>query len=222
MADKLVNNGPWQVMKQCFSMRRWPPTLAIEEIQVKHVAFWVQVRGIPLNLCHKENMVKIGDRIGEIIEYKNPNQTRGFLRFRVWIDTTNPLPTGFWLPRADGSETWVEFQFERLGDFCYKCKRIGHCMKDCSYEAPAEGSAKYGDWTRAMIIREIYEPKPKNIITGERRLEQTKGKEKRCVRGNRWEDAGEKVRPRIEQIKSVRMAVSGLENNRWRRVLNIL
>ncbi|VVA30247.1 PREDICTED: zinc finger MYM-type [Prunus dulcis] len=33
MADKLVNNGPWQVMKKCFSMRRWPSTLAIKEIQ---------------------------------------------------------------------------------------------------------------------------------------------------------------------------------------------
>ncbi|KAL6276120.1 hypothetical protein ACE6H2_019721 [Prunus campanulata] len=94
MADKLVNNGPWQVMKQCFSVRRWPPTLAIEEIQ--------------------------------------------------------------------GNDE------------------------------------------------------------GHRRLEQTKGEEKRRVRGNRREDAGEKVRPRIEQIKFVRMAVAGLENNRWRRVLNVL
>lgn len=45
------------------------------------MAFWVQVRGIPLNLCHEDNMFKIKDKIGDMIEYENPNQARGFLRF---------------------------------------------------------------------------------------------------------------------------------------------
>ncbi|CAB4304275.1 unnamed protein product [Prunus armeniaca] len=41
------------------------------------MAFWVQVRGIPFNLCHEDNMFKIKDKIRDMIEYENPNHARG-------------------------------------------------------------------------------------------------------------------------------------------------
>ncbi|KAL6294160.1 hypothetical protein ACE6H2_002302 [Prunus campanulata] len=125
MARKILERGPWSVMRHCFSVRRWPLELAVEEIDTHLVPFWVQVRGIPLNLCTKDNAVKIGRKIGDLVEYENPSQARGFLRLRVEIDTTQPLPAGFWLPRSDGSETWAELQYERLSDFCYNCGNLG-------------------------------------------------------------------------------------------------
>ncbi|CAB4303387.1 unnamed protein product [Prunus armeniaca] len=170
MATKILNNGPWSVAKQCFSVKRWPMDLAIEEVNVGLVPFWVQIRGVPLNLCTKENIEKLGDKAGDVLEYDCPIQARGYLRVRVLVNTANPLVPGFWLQRVEGKETWVEFQYERLADLCYKCGRIGHLNNGCRFEQTPQGSATYGTWTRARIIREMHDqPKPAMVPTRERR-----------------------------------------------------
>ncbi|KAM2792036.1 hypothetical protein PS2_003746 [Malus domestica] len=42
---KLVGKVPWAVMKKNFSVKKWLPDLAVEEVQLKLVPFWVQIRG---------------------------------------------------------------------------------------------------------------------------------------------------------------------------------
>ncbi|CAL2247326.1 unnamed protein product [Prunus armeniaca] len=153
MAKKILDNGPWSIMKQFFPVKRWPSELAIEEVDMINLPFWVQIRGIPLNLCMEDNAEKLGNKIGEVLQYDSPNQARGYLR----------------LSQADENETWAEFQYERLSDLCYKCGRIGHLNTDCSYEATSDGTAGYGTWTKAKIIRELEnQPKPTALSTGER------------------------------------------------------
>lgn len=87
MATKILNNGPWSVANQCFSVKRWPVDLAIKEVNVGLVPFWVQIRGVPLNFCTKENIEKLGDKAGEVLEYDCPIQARGYLRVRVLVPT---------------------------------------------------------------------------------------------------------------------------------------
>ncbi|RXH78461.1 hypothetical protein DVH24_001979 [Malus domestica] len=70
-------------------------------------------------------------------------------------DTSKPLVTGCWLPQEDNMETWVEFRYERLQDFCYKCGRICHVLNECFF-AQAPGSvAGYGEWTKVAPIRDM-------------------------------------------------------------------
>ncbi|KAM1306920.1 hypothetical protein TB2_009159 [Malus domestica] len=38
-AVRILNQVPWAVMKQNFSIKRWPPELALEEIQMELVPF---------------------------------------------------------------------------------------------------------------------------------------------------------------------------------------
>ncbi|KAM1851852.1 hypothetical protein ACFX13_015851 [Malus domestica] len=42
---KLVAQVPWAVMKQNFSVKKQPPELALEEVKMAIVPFWVQIRG---------------------------------------------------------------------------------------------------------------------------------------------------------------------------------
>ncbi|BFG31059.1 hypothetical protein CerSpe_173320 [Prunus speciosa] len=170
MAGKILDNGPWSVMKQCFSVKRWPVELAIEEIDTAMVPYWVQIREVPLNFYSEENIKKMGRKIGEVVQYESPNHARGFLRVRIMVNTRNPLVQGFWLARMEGKETWVEFQYERLADMCYRCGRIGHSNNDCRFEPASDGATSYVTWTRAKIIRETFkQPKRMALPLGERR-----------------------------------------------------
>lgn len=44
MATKILAQVPWAVMKQNFSIKKWPPELTLEEVKMEVVPFWVQIR----------------------------------------------------------------------------------------------------------------------------------------------------------------------------------
>ncbi|KAM1025324.1 hypothetical protein ACFX15_037842 [Malus domestica] len=152
---KILSQVPWAVMKQNFSIKRWPKEMALEEIEVAKVPFWVQIRGVPPCLISVANVQRLAKEIGEFVEVENLAKARGFLRVRIIVNTQESLITGCWLPRDEDKDTWVEFRYERLQDFYYRCRRIGHNMNECSYEQSKGGAAGFGEWTKAAHIREM-------------------------------------------------------------------
>ena len=78
-----------------------------------------------------------------------------FLRFRVEIPVSNPLPVGFFQPRGNGEELWVQLKFENAPMFCYSCGSIGHDQKSCTVPcqiiiSPAGRKVwKFGPWLKA-------------------------------------------------------------------------
>ncbi|KAB2625965.1 hypothetical protein D8674_017625 [Pyrus ussuriensis x Pyrus communis] len=166
-AERILSQVPWAVMKQNFSIKRWPSELAIEEIPMELVHFWVQIRGVPLCLCTETNVRRLAKEIRELVEIEDPAKARGFLRVRVIINTKNPLAKGCWIPRESNTDSWIEFRYERLQDFCYKCGRIGHANNECSFETGQSSTAGYGEWTKTGPIRdESVKPKPLVAIRG--------------------------------------------------------
>lgn len=83
----------------------------------------------------KENAEKIGNFMGTFI----PTNTKGsnsykmtrFLRVRVAIDIRKPLKTRFFLLRENNTMLWIQFKYERLSDFCYRCGLLGHNENFC-------------------------------------------------------------------------------------------
>ena len=57
--------------------------------------------------------------------------SKRYVRVRVSIVVDKPLITGFPLVRESLNTIWIPFKFEKLGNFCYGCGRIGHDIKDC-------------------------------------------------------------------------------------------
>lgn len=78
-------------MKQNFSVKKWPHELALEEVNVDVVTFWIQIRGVLLNLSSEENVRCLACKIGQMEEVEDPTRARGFLRVKVVVDTTKPL-----------------------------------------------------------------------------------------------------------------------------------
>ncbi|KAM2670764.1 hypothetical protein FF1_006506 [Malus domestica] len=157
-------------MKKNFVVKIWPPDLVLEEVDMKTVPFWVQIRGVPLSLVTKENVTRLTRNAGAVLEVEDPAKARGFLRVRVLVNSENPFVLGCWLKMEVNRETWVEFRYERLQDFCYPCERIDHVNTECSYAANLGRAEGYGDWLKAPPVRDFVEPvRPTRLEVGEQR-----------------------------------------------------
>ncbi|XP_068312539.1 uncharacterized protein At4g02000-like [Pyrus communis] len=177
VANRILELVPWAVMKQNLSVKRWTENLVIEEVQMHMVHFWVQMKGIPPSLCSDGNISRLANKYGDLMEVEDLTKARGFLRLRIMVDTSKPLASGCWVTRKGLNESWVDFQYERLQDFCYKCGRIGHASLECSATESNTDVTRYGEWTRTRrIIDETKAQRKTNIAQGMRRQERLVGK----------------------------------------------
>ncbi|KAL6200704.1 hypothetical protein ACLB2K_030485 [Fragaria x ananassa] len=171
-AKDILDGSPWSIMRYSVHFQEWPESLAIEELQCNQIAFWVQVRGVPPYMFEEENVKEMAEKFGEFIRMYDPLEseegTYSILRVRILLDARDPLPTGYELPREDGSKKWVSFAFEKLSDFCYVCGRIGHVdlpKSPCPHGADPENENEYGDWLRAFPPRKQIRKEQSQIKT---------------------------------------------------------
>lgn len=103
-----------------------------------------------------KNAEKIGRFLGElevVDEDANNRRVRKFLQIRVRIDMSLKLKTGCMITRDDGSLSWVQFKYERLPEFCYRCGKIDHVEKACSMSkgtGEMKEGEEFGAWLRAQ------------------------------------------------------------------------
>lgn len=160
-AKAILDSSPWSIMGFSVHFQEWPESMAIEELPRHQIAFWVQVRGVPPYMFDEENVNEMVENFGTFIRMDDPLECEegsySFLRVRILLDARDPLPTGYQLPRDDGTLTWVSFSYEKLSDFCYVCGRLGHAEKPkvpCPFGAdPNNPEIEYGPWMRTVAPR---------------------------------------------------------------------
>ncbi|KAK7814047.1 hypothetical protein CFP56_003935 [Quercus suber] len=80
------------------------------------------------------------------------------LRVRVRIDVTKRLVRGKRITAEGGEPKWVNFKYERLPSFYYKCGLLNQSLKECS-EGQAQGDKEgasqlqYGAWLKREPMR---------------------------------------------------------------------
>ena len=92
----------------------------------------------------------VGNIIGTIIRVADPDddgEGSEFLRVRVVMNITKPLPRCCKL-RSEGKHIgWAILKFERLPNFCYWCGRVDHVEKDCENRKKCgKEDQQFGDW----------------------------------------------------------------------------
>lgn len=98
---------------------------------------------------HENTALVIGERRGKVVKNSINRKSivaHRYLHFRVDIEVENPLPIGFFLERSKGKNPWIQFKIERLGDFCYSCRRLTHVTRKCFLASPATISSGDGSW----------------------------------------------------------------------------
>lgn len=76
---------------------------------------------------------------------------------KIWIDVTKRLMRGKRVTKKVGESRLINFNYERLPNFCYNCGLLSHALKDClnSSEIPQQiiNNLQYGAWLRGEPIR---------------------------------------------------------------------
>lgn len=132
---EVMRRSPWYVMNHLLSLQLWLPEVSPYELDFNYNSFWIQVHKVPLEYLNCKNVTTILSKVGTVEEVEEPpfegRLMRTFIRTRVSLDITKPLPTGCWIPRADLPKIWVIYRCERLQDLCLNCGILGHEQKEC-------------------------------------------------------------------------------------------
>jgi hypothetical protein len=176
---RAFDRRPWTLRGAHLVLKKWRPELTWQEVDFSSSTFWVQVHGLPSLWHDKANLLRIGNRIGKVLDVDlvgdAPPTWHRFTRLRIEIDISAPLISGMFLPRSDLNKLWLALKYERLPEICYNCGIIGHDSKVCNlsrvmilnqfgFKFPA-----FGDWLRsenALLPNGIYEKTSGTIESG--------------------------------------------------------
>ncbi|KAG5546512.1 hypothetical protein RHGRI_018629 [Rhododendron griersonianum] len=156
----ILRDAPWSVMGNLLVLKPLPEGVVASEMDFNSSPFWVQIHGLPVEKMTRVNAEIIGKRFARLLGIEAISDglllQRSFLRVRVEVNISQPLPKGFWMRRKNpvGADLWIAYKYERLSDFCFACGRLGHENKNCKFVSRGEGlSSGYGPELRTGSIR---------------------------------------------------------------------
>ncbi|XP_073100881.1 uncharacterized protein [Elaeis guineensis] len=127
--------GQWFVAGQLLAVEPWVSGFMLAVKVVRRTVVWVLLLSLPMVFWGSE-MLK-----GIVTEAEKPVAAdestyrcwkTGFARFRVEIDTGEPLKLGV-LIRSHQEVFWQAFVYENVPAICYRCGRIGHSDEECHF-----------------------------------------------------------------------------------------
>lgn len=172
--DFVYHTRPWSLNRALLILKEWPEDKTISEISFKMATFLIQIHGLPLIFLHEGTAESIGKQIGKLHEELIQNCVVGkrYLQIRMDIAVEIPIPAGFFKKREGNEEYWVQFKYERLSDFCYKCGAISHVTGCYVFEnsvtiTSANGivAKLYGPWIRSEHNRNLLFINPLPLAT---------------------------------------------------------
>ncbi|KAL0292489.1 UNVERIFIED_CONTAM: hypothetical protein Sradi_6986200 [Sesamum radiatum] len=170
--ERVLANGPWAFEKNLLVLATVAEDENPDEVDLNWCPFHVRIHGLPIGKMTSDVASFIGSKIGRIQTsdlQRNPSSWGSFLRVRVAIDVSKPLPRALKIRTVLGDEQLVTFTYERLPNFCYLCGCIGHISKWCEqrfrkgFEDPGENTP-FGPWLRAVTRPEARTRFPQNKL----------------------------------------------------------
>ncbi|XP_023874702.1 uncharacterized protein LOC111987231 [Quercus suber] len=146
-------SGPWNFENNLLLLCRWRKGLTSKNVSFSHTPFWVQIWGLPFENMSEDIGKEIGRKIGRVLEVDKralqADQAK-FLRVRVEVQIDKPLRRGGYVKNEEGERIWVDFRYERLPIFCYRCGILGHDEKHCHESSMVQPAGRqYGEWLKA-------------------------------------------------------------------------
>ncbi|KAL2929579.1 DNA topoisomerase 1 [Bienertia sinuspersici] len=116
---KVIQGAPWFFDNQLLLIKDINGDDQLSDIEFKSTPCWVRIYDMPFALRNDATAKEVGECMG-----------------------AKPLRRGFKIAVRTNTTKWVDVKYERLGDFCYFCGRLGHTDKDCPNIAEEDESPK--------------------------------------------------------------------------------
>ncbi|XP_041009453.1 uncharacterized protein LOC121253514 [Juglans microcarpa x Juglans regia] len=154
--ERVKKGTPWSFHKNLIYFKEFDSKIPLSEVVFTHEPFWLQLHGLPPAAMIKKGGERISSAVGDVLNIEVDEDGIGwgkFLRIRVMMDITKPLPRGKMI-KVDGKQRWIEFKYERLPLFYFPCGAIQHDSSFCARGNSKiidkrEAQSQYGQWLRA-------------------------------------------------------------------------
>ncbi|XP_021729145.1 uncharacterized protein LOC110696162 [Chenopodium quinoa] len=156
---KVLDGRPWVFDNQILLLKEICANEQPSKVTFDSCPFWIRLIDVPFGLRSPQFAHNIGDCIEECIEIdkSDPLCWEEYIRVKVLVNITKSHRRGMKVVVESGSTKWVGFKYERLGDFCYYCGRIGHTVKDCEEKDKCDAASpivfQYGPFLSASPHR---------------------------------------------------------------------
>lgn len=163
--NRILKGEPWIIRNVWLKLYLWNRNTNIQELDFTHAPLWIQVWGLPLHCKTIAMGHQIGAQIGKLEEaaiYEYPNNAK-IIKVKVQYNISNPILAGMYIDNENDEINWVDFRYENLPLFCFKCGLIGHSNDNCeeiSTKLSTRTVNTRGPWLRSNVYgRRIHEKK---------------------------------------------------------------
>ncbi|KAJ1406666.1 Zinc finger, CCHC-type [Sesbania bispinosa] len=157
--DRILSNNPWLFRNSWLVLKKWHRGIEIEKLNFTKIPVRMQLWGLPTHCRTPKMGMKIGSSMGKVLESDiyETKEAGAYIRTLVEIDSLKPLLPGITVGSKKDGLSWVDFKYERLPQFCYKCGLIGHEEDHCSIETiivsvDDQDVQEFGPWMRASQV----------------------------------------------------------------------
>jgi hypothetical protein len=168
--NRIIKGSPWIIRNCWLVLHAWDRKINPNELEFTKVPLWVQIWGLPLHCKSIIMGEQIGSQIGQVLDvgtYEYPENAK-IVKTKILFDISHPIRAGLYIGSEVDGINWVDFRYENLPMFCFKCGLVGHNEENCIslspqvYQAEEGSTNPRGAWLRSRIYgRRTLEKKDK-------------------------------------------------------------
>jgi len=167
--SRVLKGEPWIIKNVWLKLYLWNISTIIQDLDFQHAPLWIQVWGLPLHCKTVAMGMQLGSQIGKVEEaavYDHLDNAK-IIKIKMQFDITKPVRASMYIGNDQDGINWVDFRYENLLLFCFKCGIIGHSLENCedNNSGLPEGIVNpRGPWLRSTVYgKRIHEKKDKKF-----------------------------------------------------------